>query len=784
MRKITLCIPLLLANWAFGQLDFMPSEPLPAAEARVVEVTSNIERELAQLQALADAKAWDEAVDGMLRLAAESNNALVEVSDDCFLPIGNACQWHLSRWPAEGLERYRQRVDATARQMLETALAARDTAGIQQVIDQYFVSSVGDDALLAMADLSLEAGNLSKARSSLQMLSPRLSSDDGRLWGVILTNGTWTAAQLKQLATSDLAKRAATASLVYPDTDLPVADMLARLAVISIRQRNFARAEQELALLEAWYPNAQGVLAGRQAVLAESVASSLQSAKNWPMPAAQQTSPAVGDLNQVVWRHEAPTPAVRTAQRPVDLWLRQVGTPAEAPLPAIPDYLLPFTGNEMVIYTPVDAELLQFSAGDPWIALNAATGKPLFGETGTVYGPPVARPQASRQNNADNSLAAPQIAIRARQLQMQVEVRNGMVIQRELVLNNRPMAAGQSSNPPQGCLIDDLLYAVTLPKANATIRSSAAPATKHLMVLDLSAEGKLELEIEPDEGTQFVTAPLVTDDYIYLVEQHTEQGGQVSVACFARTTGRNVWRTPVCAISGEGASLSSDALTQVEDKLVLAAPGLVVTVDAITGRMKWARKYERARSTAPDDLALVGTRTRGAVLATSEGIVCAPVDAAGMFALDSETGQTLWYNAQPWDVEYVLGVVENRLIAAGNQLWILDATTGQRLSQWPHPMDGNLVLRGRACMAGDEVFCPTKDAIHTFNVRTSQPSRVPIPLETDEGANLTVCGQGLLVTTDEFILFLGKSPPKKGEQKVDEIRLGTLQSERREFILD
>ena len=171
-----LTIACLLPAVSLAQLeDLSPIEPLPPASARVVEVSSSVQRELAQIESLAEADAWDEAVDGMLRLVSETSEELVAISGDHYLPLDSACQLQMSLWPVDGLEVYRQRVDPTAQQLFAAATESRNSANLQRLIDEYFCSSVGDDALLAVADWSLEAGNFSRARGCLLRISPKLS---------------------------------------------------------------------------------------------------------------------------------------------------------------------------------------------------------------------------------------------------------------------------------------------------------------------------------------------------------------------------------------------------------------------------------------------------------------------------------------------------------------------------------------------------------------------------------------------------------------------------------
>ena len=62
---------------------------------------------------------------------------------------------------------YRGRVDPVAQQWYEQGIARRDRKLLQNVVDQAFASSYGDDALMALGEMAFESGDYAAARCGL-----------------------------------------------------------------------------------------------------------------------------------------------------------------------------------------------------------------------------------------------------------------------------------------------------------------------------------------------------------------------------------------------------------------------------------------------------------------------------------------------------------------------------------------------------------------------------------------------------------------------------------------
>lgn len=784
MHRLLAILTCLGAATAGAQVpEFWPPSSVATTEARVLSAPSTVERELAQIDVLIEAAAWDEAVDAMLRLIASPSHEVLDRGDGHFLPVAFAAQSRITRWPAEALATYRKRVDNTAESLYQRGIRERDTSALREVVDDYRASSVGDNALRMLADAALEAGELNAARGYLLQITPAASTSDGQPWGVALDGLNLDDQAVRRAIVDQVISPQVTkgAPAVYPDTDLSIADVLARLAMVSIRERNIARAERELAVLRLAYPDAVGAIGGRDSNLVASITSALDAARTWPSHPVDSNwptyggsatrgavAPAIGELYGKVWQRELTPPAMQLPPQSTELWLngnQLMQRPAAKPRKSFP---YPLVTNEAVVWKD----------GEKWLAARVADGKPLFGDEGVLDG--------NKRQPVDTRVSQPAanrepIAIRPGQVviggnaQIQIRINNGPVFVqggRAVFGGIQPtLYADGQREFPLAMAGGELLYVLsdTVP-GGAVFSPNAPPPAKRLLALDLGAEGKLRLEIAPERGLRISGPPVVAGERVYVPMRDSTAGGRVAIACHVRTTGRQLWQAPVASIVGEMEPTESDLLIYGEGMLYLPTEGGVITaVRAVDGKVVWARTYQRGTSTEPNDLTQVATRERGAYLLASGALVCAPADAASLFALDPLTGRVLWVNRDVWNAEQLLGVIENRLVVTGRQLWFVDLTTGRTQFAWPDNVAAGITGSGRGCIAGTEVFWPTEEQIMVIDAITGQQSRSPIALSEiggTGGANLIPCGDGLLVATEKYLTLLGKPAQPANQPEV------------------
>ena len=180
---------------------------------------------------LAD-RQWDEAVEILRQLAASSDEKLLGVTSHRYVSLRQWCQLQLAALPPEALKLYRARVDPVAREWCQQGIAARDRRLLQNVVEQAFASSYGDDALLALGDMALESGDYAAARWDWERIVPSAPPVEKKGTGPISRNGAEGASQKSDL--SPFSPGCLRTWPGYPDTNLDLAAVRARLVLVSI----------------------------------------------------------------------------------------------------------------------------------------------------------------------------------------------------------------------------------------------------------------------------------------------------------------------------------------------------------------------------------------------------------------------------------------------------------------------------------------------------------------------------------------------------------------------
>lgn len=749
---------LLCTGYARGQMA--PANVPP----RLPEVSSDVERQLAQVDALVEAKAWDEAVDAVLRVQQASGDRaarLVKVSPRLYVPLADACGGRIAAWPPEGLAAYRSRVDATARSHYEQGVAARSVETLQRVADEYFASSWGDDALWRIGELQLERGNFDQARRCWMRLAPGLVARDGRPWGIALVGADLNDEQLwRRVAEQIATPRAASDRGTFPDTNVPLAEIFARLAMVSIRERNFPRAEAELAIVKRLYPESEGTIAGRHAPLWQLVEGTLRAARQWPEVASpsgwstfagsdrrnHQAAP-LGDLRGVVWEQPAMLD-VRNSQMSQRVVIQG-------------NRLITIPGSGSSIPEPVgnSEALVVFNGGSTLSALRVATGEPLFGDSGTIYEENTLF-REGRGRVTEFQLQPNRVAPRGIVGDFQLNINGRIVVNNRLIGPTRQVQSVQASMRPRLLTLAGSTVFATLSSTRVTNQPTLGQnLQQRLAAFDLAAEGKLRLTIDlQEEGLRFSGPPVVAEETIYVPLRQSTSGEEIYVAAYSRETGRPLWRTSIGSTIGDNYAPDADLLTHAEGNLYFNTnAGVITALRATDGQVLWARTYELRPAISPDH----PPRPATPCLYAAGLLICMPSDSPGLFALDGASGAVVWLNPAPSDITDLLAVVDGRLIATGGRLWMIDAMTGRSEFVWPDSPAGGIEGGGRGCVAGNEIFWPTREALFTIDVKTGSQTRPPIPLEGlgGSGANVTPLGKYLVVTTSSKLSVLGPDTP-------------------------
>ncbi len=164
------------------------------------------------------------------------------------------CQMQLAAWHSrapQALVEYRQQVDALATRLFNEAIEQGSEAKLQRVVDELLLSSVGDQALLRFGEMALERGNYTLARRSWESIHPQLRVDPaaarvlkcaaGCSWWSALRGRDWEPVW-SELAGTFAQPAGPVNWLAYPDSDIPLASVRARLVLVSLLEGSLDRA--------------------------------------------------------------------------------------------------------------------------------------------------------------------------------------------------------------------------------------------------------------------------------------------------------------------------------------------------------------------------------------------------------------------------------------------------------------------------------------------------------------------------------------------------------------
>lgn len=297
-----------------------------------------------RVKALLAERQWDEAVELLRQLAESSDLKMLGVTEHRFVSLRAWCQLRLASLPPQALKLYRARIDPVARQWYEQGIAKRNRRLLENVVDQAFASSFGDDALLALGDMTLESGDYAAARGYWMRILP--SSPP------VGTPIVWPG---------------------YPDTKLDPAGVRARLVLASILEGSAERAKVELAEFTRLHPDARGTLGGKEGKYAELLSAIFQESAAW-LPVAvdpnwrtfagdfrrNKIAPAPSDVGPVTWRRRL------RLDDPVSA--RRKSVMGEDP------------GEPLSFYPLVTGGMVLANDSQEIIALRADSGKPAWGQ--------------------------------------------------------------------------------------------------------------------------------------------------------------------------------------------------------------------------------------------------------------------------------------------------------------------------------------------------------------------------------------------------------------------
>ncbi|HUY37124.1 MAG TPA: PQQ-binding-like beta-propeller repeat protein [Pirellulales bacterium] len=645
---------------------------------------------------------WEEAVESLRKLTEDHGGNVVFHTPRRYVSVRDFCHLQIAALPPDALALYRGRVDPQARRWYETGVAERDPRLLLNVVEQLFCSSWGDDALLALGEIALEQGDYGNARG---------------YWEKILPPWYWAR---QAPATAE-----GTATwLVYPDTDIELSGVKARLAWVVILAGDQERARAGLDAFAREFGEAEGRFAGREAPYIETLGKLLDESAAWPKspldgdwptfagsPTRNKVLPAAIEIGAQAWRGEL-------KETPGDIAMT-------------PKRVAEKRGEPLSYFPLVVGDWVLVNDRDTISAFDFRTGAAAVGNAPMIYpspdgGGPAAAEEIHR--GQANCLGVARFTMTAFGNRLYARLGDPVTSR----------AGDNPGHPPVG-------------------------GGSKLVAIDLARQGyKIGETQPPGDSWAFEGSPVTDGENVYVGLRQSGARPQAHVACYDADLKRLRWQRMV---AGAG-TLAQGAYPEITHNLLTFERGMlyyntnlgaVAAIEARDGQTRWVFRYPRSCKVDLGDQAKHFYRDLTPCLYDGGVLYCAPSDSLFIFALDAPTGMFLWQTDLPGDAIHLLGVGGGNLLASGDKLWWINTRTGKLSGppngQWP---DGPTPKGfGRGVLAGDKVYWPTAAKIYVFDQRTGAKAQ-EIELTTRDvgGGNLLFAGDTLLIATHKELFAL------------------------------
>ena len=760
---------------ARGQIQFGDSSEFQlSSNIKLDEADAAARRNLVQIEAHLANEQWDDAVEGLRRVmdrqgqrvialaTAEKRDKTDKHSARRFrrsVSLRDYCHMRIATLPPEALRLYRQRVDLP-RGEVERAIAARDRRLLESIVADSFCSTWGDEALFALGEMALERGHYAAARAYWeQIVGPahwekifkvfvetdveEIPEDQHAVFYFLVDR---IGAHQPAIGRENSDAPAPIRWLRYPDTNLDLGEVLARLVLVSIREGSIDRARFELSALRALHPKAKGKIGGREVAYATWLDEQLKAtpsgregrtSDNWLTFGGSNRRTTVARqsirLSGQSVGHTLPGPwkASRSSQNTSH---RAGRWPADDP-------------DALLCYHPIIVgDLVLVNSQEKIFAFNARTGRPpaWAADDGRIYPPS--------------------------------SVKDGDIPKEPFDSNDVVLGAHRFTMTVHGHLLFARMGPPQTSRPVGAQPSYFRPG--YLLCLDLAAEGRLVWSLKPESSAwAFEGSPVTDATHIYVAMRRSGVRPQAHVACFDIASRRQRWRQKICSADTPargGEEITHNLLTLHEETIYYNTNlGAVAALSTRDGHVKWANVYPRAKVNLNEPPTHFYRDLTPCVFYRSVLIV-APSDHSGLFGLDAATGQLVWQSRGLSDPVHLLGTADGKLVASGKGIFLLDAMTGDFERFWPSRNHPDPPGFGRGLIAGNLVFRPTREQIEVLDLRSlTLAGRQPISLVGKAaGGNLVAAG-GLVViaAADKLYIFGGgaalapKDEPDRKETK-------------------
>jgi outer membrane protein assembly factor BamB/tetratricopeptide (TPR) repeat protein len=680
--------------------------------------------------------------DGNYRVATQLWQAVLQRSGDAlyssdgivYFSLVRQVEQILSELPPAGLAAYRVIADAEAKEIMAQAQGPNDVTALNQVVRQYFISSLGDDTAFQLGCIYLDRFDFIGARRMFEKI-------------------------VKQ----------------YPDPSVPLDQVLVRIALCQSYLGEIEAAEELLEMAKNLVGETSQQISVSRSLgqLTNKKSSSIVDA-DWKMrlngPRRYGVMPAVSDEMMssdlaAVWQYYfAPSDQYKwtdskgtiltgkdsytdaaegtktnAENRLIKSWQEKGWRPAGMLL--LDEGLIYFkTGADLAVWSSDRIEDMSDNQTDEAKVADAIQWRSVWRnafevDPATLMIQTIRRSWGGYGNRrgktpaSDKPESTAEVQLFGDRIQQQISLHNGVLYSLEGKLfdersSRKPRRVSPQWNTSFRRTRTNYLTAYdaktgevswTLPKQRRDKNDESAAD----VVADVQESPWLE-------AGGFMSAPIGFGELIIVP---VNQGGSISVyALDPKQDGKTVWNSFLCDEPESGAEPWSAINLSLDgsDLFVNCGLGVVFVLDPATGMVRFGKRYERVGK--PDEFRRRSGWTvnrlnfsgwsNDVIVPFGRQMICFSSDRQTIEALDRRTGELIWRTEMSpigYKVDYLLGVYEDVLYAAGPETIIAYDLNGEGRMIWgAEQLFDDKQSFGRGVLTPKGIYMPVEDSIYHF----------------------------------------------------------------------
>ncbi len=271
-----------------------------------------------------------------------------------------------------------------------------------------------------------------------------------------------------------------------------------------------------------------------------------------------------------------------------------------------------------------------------------------------------------------------------------------------------------------------------------------------------------------------ISPPAVTDGLVYAVFNEPDNRSRNTLAAFDLRDGTLRWRTP---LADGVANLVTATQQEINLGEHLAAPtiaggevyvatdmGGVVAADALTGRVRWAATYPRARLDPQASASLIRRLANRSprVVVAGDLLYVAPRDTLALLAIRRRDGVVRWSQTFS-DAHALIGVAGDALYAQGDGITCFDAATGAERWRWRSG-----TLHGVAGLGAGRLYASSAAALIELDAADGRVSARRSWSDLGQGTpvgNAIVLGDRVVAVGENRLVVLGSGDTKAAKRQ-------------------